>query len=147
MRSFANVVAVLLLGGVAGAQSPPDLATDFNEAAAPKTVAVTATAFRSLSAVEGYRRTRQAKVLSLSELDVGNFTLHVREQPDADEDLSIEERRNCVVVVFRPLLRKGEPVVLDSTRTANGRTARYIVRKRDFAVVRMNFGQPTGIHQ
>lgn len=96
---------------------------------------------QAIRAVENYRARVQAKVLTRTERDFGNFNIHVYTQNDATpiKWLREEEQGNCYVVSLSAQRLPGEVIYTD-TYPKLGRSATYAVRKSDFKVIRSDLG-------
>lgn len=90
--------------------------------------------FRALANVIDYRRRKQSKELTRTELDPINFDFRII--PGARSTwLTDIEKRDCFAVVLEPKLKPGEKVLLHGPRSL-GRIAGYAVRISDGAVLR-----------
>lgn len=96
---------------------------------------------QAIRAVETYRGRVQAKALTRTERDFGNFNIHVYTENDATpiKWLREEEQGNCYVVNLSARRLPGEVIYTD-TYPKLGRSATYAVRKSDFKVIRSDLG-------
>ena len=116
----------------------PDPAEWLNDAGHPKVARMTYPMFRAVAAAIEYRRSVQAKTLRPSEQELQNFTIEVTD--DASEPLLREsEKGSSFLVGLVPKYQPGAPAPISGSSTPLGRTAAYVVRKKDFTVVRAEF--------
>jgi hypothetical protein len=134
-----------LSAGSAGAHSSaaadvtplPNLASEMVRQIDSATIVISPKYFRAMTAVAEYRRRNQRVVLTPSERDLMNFFFQVfgPERNSAEEWLTSQQKRDCLVIALVARPAPGEPIMLDAHARA-GRTVLYAVRKSDYVVVR-----------